>query len=304
MDRLSIAVTGTFGYSGGFVAERLLARGDRVLTLTGSSDRPSPLQGRVEVHPFHFDEPEKLRQTLADVDVLVNTYWVRFNHRNFTFADAIDNSRTLFDAAAAAGVKRIVHVSITNPSTESPFEYFRGKAAVEAHLKSTGVPHTIVRPAVLFGGGDILVNNIAWGLRRFPVFGTFGDGRRYGMQPIHVADFADLIVEQTTATGDRCIDAVGPESFTYRELVERIGQIIGKRRPIVALPPRLGYIITSVAGKLVGDVIVTWEEVGGLMADLLRVDSPPAGQTKLTDWATRHRDTLGRQYESELKRRN
>ena len=195
-----------------------------------------------------------------------------------------------------------MHVSITNPSEESPLEYFRGKAVLERALRETGIPHTILRPTVLFGKEDILINNIAWMLRRLPVFGVFGDGQ-YQLQPIYVDDLAQLAVEQGAAMGTRTIDAIGPETFTYRELVRTIGQIIGKPRPIMCVPPRLGYGVGWVIGKFVGDMLVTKEEIVGLMQNLLVTDSPPAGEMKLTDWAREHAATLGIKYASELARR-
>jgi uncharacterized protein YbjT (DUF2867 family) len=252
--------------------------------------------------PFHFDEPERLTDSLRGAAVLYNTYWVRFNHRTFTHAEAVENTRRLFAAAQRAGVGRVVHVSITNPSEDARLEYFHGKAVLERALRETGIPHTILRPTVLFGKEDILINNIAWMLRRLPVFGVFGDGQ-YKLQPIYVDDLAKLAVEEGAATGTRTIDAIGPETFTYRELVRTIGQIIGKPRPIMSVPPWLGYWIGWVVGRLVGDTVVTKEEIAGLMQNLLVTDSPSAGQTKLTDWAREHAATLGIKYASELARR-
>lgn len=296
------AVTGAFGYSGKYIAERLLAKGVRVFTITNSPHRENPFAGRVPAFPFHFDEPEKLVQTLTGADVLYNTYWVRFNHKTFTHADAVQNTKTLFQAAKQAGVKRIVHVSITNPSLDSPLEYFRGKAVLEQALQETGISYAILRPTVLFGKEDILINNIAWALRHLPVFGVFGGGR-YRLQPIHVDDFAALAVAQGESRDNAIIDAIGPESFTYRDLVAAIGDAIGCRRPIVPMPPFLGYLAGWIIGKLVKDVMLTREEIEGLMADLLHVDSPPAGETRLSGWIRENKDTLGRHYTSELARR-
>jgi NADH dehydrogenase len=295
-------VTGAFGYSGRFVAERLLARGARVRTITGSPDRPHPLRDRVEAHAFNFDQPAKLVASLRGAALLVNTYWVRFNHSRFKHAGAVTNTRTLFGAAKEAGVGRVVHVSITNPSADSPFEYFRGKAELEEALRASGLPHSIVRPAVLFGENDILVNNIAWALRKLPIFGVFGDGG-YGIEPIHVEDMADLIVVEAGQTGDRVIDAVGPEAFTYRELVRTIGEAIGHPRQIIGVPPCIGWLAGKLLGLTTGDVTITRAEIGGLMAGLLATGSPPAGTTRLTAWAREHRDTLGVTYASELRRR-
>ena len=296
------AVTGAYGYSGKYIAQRLLDQGARVITLTNSPARGNPFDGQVPPFPLSFDDPGALAESLADVSVLYNTYWVRFNHKRFTHADAVHNTEVLFDAAKQAGVKRIVHISITNPSEDSPLEYFSGKARLERALIETGLSHAILRPTVLFGKEDILVNNIAWALRHLPVFGVFGDGE-YRLQPIHVDDLAALAVEQGAREDNAVIDAIGPETFTYRELVAAIGEIIGKRRPIIGVPPAVGYATGVILGKIVGDVMITREEVEGLMADLLHVDSPPAGQTRLTDWARKHADTLGRRYTSELARR-
>lgn len=296
------AVTGAFGYSGKYIARRLLANGCSVITLTNSTDRHNEFAGQVRAVPFHFDQPERLAESLRQVRVLYNTYWVRFNHRLFKHADAVRNTLILFEAAKAAGVERVVHVSITNPSEASPLEYFRGKAQLERALIDSGLSYAILRPTVLFGREDILINNIAWALRHLPVFGVFGDGR-YKLQPIHVEDLADLAIRWGESREDVVVDATGPETFAYRELVSAIARLIGVRRPIVSVPPALGYWTGRLIGSLMGDVMVTREEIEGLMADLLYVDGPPAGTTRLTDWIQEHSSTLGQHYTSELARR-
>jgi NADH dehydrogenase len=296
------AVTGAFGYSGKYITQRLLQSGHRVITLTNSAHRENPFGAEVRAFPFDFEDPDKLAETLQGVTVLHNTYWVRFNHRLFTHAEAVGNTRILFDAAKSAGVERIVHVSITNPSNDSDLEYFRGKAELEDALRATGLSHSILRPTVLFGKEDILINNIAWMLRRFPVFGVFGDGE-YRLQPIYVDDLARLAVEHGARRDNVLMDAIGPETFTYRQLVTEIGRLIGKQRPVVGVPPTVGYCVGAAIGKIVGDVIVTREEIEGLMRGLLYVDSPPAGTTRLTAWVDQNKTSLGMRYASELGRR-
>jgi len=296
------AVTGAFGYSGKYIAQRLLDVGNDVVTLTNSPGRANSFDGQVEARPFYFEHSDKLAESLRDVSVLYNTYWVRFNHKLFKHADAVENTERLFEAAKQAGVERIVHFNITNPSLDSPLEYFSGKARLERALVDTGISYAILRPTVLFGKEDILINNIAWALRRLPIFGVFGKGD-YRLQPIHVDDIAALAVEQGVTRENVTIDAIGPETFTYRELAQVIGQAIGKQRPVISVPPSIGYFTGWVLGKFVGDMMITREEIKGLMADLLCVDSPPAGTTRLTDWIAKHADTLGRKYTSELARR-
>ncbi len=296
------AVTGAFGYSGKYIARRLLAAGQPVITLTNSTDRANEFGGRIPAHPFHFDRPDELARSLARVEVLHNTYWVRFNHPLFRHADAVRNTLVLFDAAKRAGVRRVVHVSITNPAENSPLEYFRGKAQLERALIESGLSYAILRPTVLFGQEDILINNIAWLLRRLPVFGVFGNGS-YRLQPIYVDDLAALAVAQGATRENVIINAIGPETFTYRQLVQTISRLISAPRPVISVPPAVGYWIGHLVGALTGDVTITREEIAGLMADLLYVDAPPAGTTRLTDWLAANAETVGRRYASELARR-
>ena len=296
------AVTGAFGYSGKYIARNLLDKGHRVIILTNSPDRQDPFGGQVKVYPFNFEEPEKLEATLKGASVLYNTYWVRFNYGSFRHSQAIRNTKILFEAAGRAGVRRIVHFSITNPSENSPFEYFMGKAILENELKKSGLSHAILRPAVIFGKEDILINNIAWLLRYFPVFGIFGDGN-YRLQPIYVEDLAKIAVTAGESDDNIIINCIGPETFTYRNLVETIGAALGKRRPINSISPGLGLFMAKVIGKIMGDVLITREEIGGLMSDLLYVDVKPSSRTKLTEWLLSNADTLGIHYANELIRR-
>ena len=296
------AVTGAFGYSGRYIAKRLLEQGRPVITLTNSMNRENPFAGRVRVFPLSFEEPDKLAAALAGVDVLYNTYWVRFNHRRFTHAQAVDNTLRLFDAARRAGVRCVVHVSITNPAEDSPLEYFSGKARLERALRESGLSHAILRPTVLFGREDILINNIAWALRRFPFFAVFGDGL-YRLQPVHVEDLAELAVTEGMRSENVILNAIGPETFTYRGLVQAVGDAIGRPCPLVKVPPELGYWLGKVPGWWMRDVLITREEIRGLMAELLYVTTPPTGRTALTPWMKANAATLGRRYASELDRR-
>lgn len=296
------AVTGAYGYSGKYIAWKLLEKGQPVITLTNSLHRANPFGKKIQAYPFNFANPAELIESLKGVSVLYNTYWVRFNHKLFRHEDAVKNTLVLFAAAKAAGVHRIVHISITNPSEKSHLEYFSGKAKLEKALIDSGLSYSILRPTVLFGKEDILINNIAWLLRKLPVFGIFGDGE-YRLQPIYVNDLAGMAVDAGENNENVIVNAIGPETFTYKSLVETIGEIIGEKKPLVSIPPSIGYLASKLIGTLVGDILITREEIEGLMADLLYVDSPPTGETKLTQWAREHAGSLGRTYASELRRR-
>ncbi len=299
---MKTAVTGAFGYSGRYIAKRLLDSGHSVLTLTNSNSRVNPFGHQVPAYPFHFDEPAQLRESLDGVETLVNTYWVRFDDRHFSHAQAVANTMILFEAARQAGVRRIFHISITNPDPTSPLPYFRGKAELESALQNLGVSYCILRPTVLFGEEDVLINNIAWALRRFPVFGLFGKGL-YKLQPIFVDDLALAVAARAAETRNEVVNAIGPDTFTYRHLIETIRDALGLRRPVVALPPMLAYWACRLCGVLTRDVVITREEIRGLMENRLYVKAPTLGKTRLSQWIQAHRETLGRCYTSEMARR-
>jgi NADH dehydrogenase len=299
---MRVAVTGAFGYSGRYMAKRLLGAGHHVLTLTNSLRRENPFGDKVKAVPFHFDQPGRLTESLWGVDALINTYWVRFNHRLFSHEQAVRNTKVLFRAAKEAAVRRVVHISITNPDLNSDLPYFRGKAELELALKELGVSYCILRPAVLFGKEDVLINNMAWSLRHLPVFGVFGAGD-YRLQPIFVDDLAAAAVEKAVGDENEVVNAIGPETFSYRGLVETIQQALGLKRLVLSVPPEAGYWGCRLLGLFVRDVVITRDEIRGLMQDRLYVAAPSLGATKLTDWLQEHRDTIGRHYASEMGRR-
>ena len=295
---MKIAVTGAFSYSGKYITKRLLARGEEVITLTGHPNRPDPFNGKVKAYPLDFDEAG-MTKSLQGVDVLVNTYWVRFDKGENTQPRAVDNTRKLVNAAKAAGVKRMVHVSITNPSPDSHLPYFWGKAANEKFVTESGMSYAILRPTVLVGDEDILINNIAFLLRRFPFFALPGDGS-YKLQPVYVDDLAQLAVEGVYSRESYVIDAVGPDIFTFKEMVQLIGEKVGAKRPMISIPPRLALLAAQFLSLFFNDVLLTPKEVDGLMAGLLVSKKPPRCKTHLGDWLKDNKENVGAKYASEL----
>jgi len=298
---MKIAVTGAFSYSGKYITRHLLARGEEVITLTNHPNRPDPFEGRVRAFPLDFADASSLTSSLRGADALVNTYWIRFDQGANTQPEAVTNTRRLVDAAAAAGVKRIVHISITNPSADSRLPYFWGKAANEKAVTDSGMSYAILRPTVLFGAEDILINNIAWLLRHFPFFALPGDGS-YRLQPVFVDDLAALAADAVFERGDSVRDAVGPDVFSFREMVELIGDKVGARRPLISVPPRLALTAAQALSLFVRDVMLTPEEVDGLMAGLLVSKEPPLCKTRLGGWLEENKASVGVRYASELKR--
>lgn len=301
MDRPLDVVTGAFSYTGRHIAARLLAAGRRVRTLTNHPTNPDPFGGTVEAAPLAFDDDSALARAMEGADTLYNTYWVRFVRGAESFERAVRNSETLFRAAEKAGVRRIVHVSIANADAAPDLPYFRGKVTVERALSGLSVSRAIVRPTVLFGGSDVFINNIAWLLRRFPAFAVAGDGR-YRLQPVHVQDVAAIAVEAGPRRGNECLDAAGPEILTFEELARLIAGRIGRRTPILHVPPAVLVLLSRIIGVGLRDVVVNREEIDGLMAGLLVSGEPARGTIRFSEWLTGASSLLGREYASELGR--
>jgi NADH dehydrogenase len=294
-------VTGAFGYTGKYITSRLLSMGKRVRTLTGHPNRQNPFGNQMSVAPFNFDNQSRLIKSLEGATTLYNTYWVRFSYGEVTFDKAIENTKTLIKAAKEAGVRRIVHISITNASEESPLPYFKGKGILEKAIINSKLSYAIIRPTVIFGAEDILINNIAWFLRRFPVFAVFGSGD-YRVQPVFVDDVAEIAVSAARQDEDIIIDAVGPEIYTFYELVRFIADKIHSKAKIVHLRPELAFFLSRLIGYMVNDIVLTRDEVKGLMSNLLVSENPPTGQTRLSDWLIQNANSIGTEYASELNR--
>lgn len=311
-----IVITGAFSYTGKYATRILLERGCEVRTLTNhppaappqsphlsqqTTRRTDPFGGWVQVFPYNFDRLGELRHSLEGASTLINTYWVRFPHGEMNFDVAVRNSRALIEAARDAGVGRIVQVSIANPSAESPLGYYRGKALVEQAVRESGLSYAILRPTVVFGTEDILINNIAWFVRRFPLFAIPGSGR-YEVRPIYVEDMARLMADAVAGRENSVVNAVGPETFAFEELVRTIGRSVGRVVGCVHVPMAMAYAATLVTGWMVRDVVLTWEEYQGLMGNLLVTDVPAAGEIRLSEWLMENRERVGMKYASEVGR--
>jgi uncharacterized protein YbjT (DUF2867 family) len=293
-------VTGAFSYSGAAIARELLAAGHRVRTLTGHPGR-APDGSQIDVRPLDFTDSGGLERDLRGAHTLYNTYWVRFGHGSASHATAVANSRALFAAAARAGIQRIVHVSITHADPASPYPYFSGKAAVEAYVRDLGVPYAIARPAILYGGDGVLLNNIAWLLRRLPVFAIGGRGD-YRIRPIHVDDLARLCLQLGGQPDSVTVDAVGPESLAFRDMVLAIRAAVGSRALVVPAPGWAIPPLSALLGAVLHDVLLTPDEYRAMADGLADSDGPSTGSTSLTGWIADHGSELGRTYANEITR--
>ena len=295
------AVTGAFGFTGRAIATGLLAAGRDVVTLSRRTAPSDPLAARITVEPLDFAQPERLVEALSGVDTMYNTYWLRFPRADMGYERAVEQSAILFGAARRAGVKRLVHVSVVNAAMDGPTPYVRAKARLERMVLASGIPATIVRPTLTYGTGDILVNNLAWALRRLPVYGLPGDGR-YPIQPVHVDDVARICIEAAQAVPGTTVDAAGPHTLDYREMVEIVRHAVGSRSALLSMPAVVVLAAARVIGLAVRDVVLTRDEILELSSGFLTSTAPPLGRIGFTGWVEAHADVIGRRWSSELAR--
>ncbi len=298
-------VTGAFGYSGRWIAKELLARGFIVRTLTNAIGRDDPFNGKIDVRPIDFSNHDALVSSLSDADVLYNTYWVRYKDRKGGYAHdlAVSNTKKLLSAAVDAGVRRIVHFSVAHPDKAPDWTYFTGKMEVERLVKESSLSYAILRPTVFFGGKrDVLINNMAWLIRRFPIFGVFGFGS-YPIQPVHISDVSRIAVEQGILKENSVLDVAGPETFTYSQYVKLISRSMGLRRAILPVPPIIAWIVGQGVGIFVRDRVITRAEIRGLMNGLMATEAEPLGLVKFSEWVEENGSELGLKYQNDMKER-
>jgi uncharacterized protein YbjT (DUF2867 family) len=295
-------VTGGLSYIGKYITKRLVSEGKKAVILTGHPNRPNPFGNQVTIAPWNFDNEKALIARFQGATTLYNTYWVRFDYGVVSFAKAIENTKRLIKAAEAAGIRKIVHLSVSNPSEDSPFPYFRGKTILEKAVSQSKLSYAIIRPTLVFGGEEeILVNNIAWLLRHFPIFALPKPGT-YRLQPIFVEEVAALAVDAAQNIHNKIIDAAGPDILTFEEMVGLIAQKIRSRSIIFTLSPGISLFLIKILGTMVNDTVLTRDELGALMANLLVTKDPPTGKTRMRDWLDQNADKLGRSYASEFDR--
>lgn len=294
-------VTGSFGYIGKYITRHLLELGKEVRTITTHTNKPNPFGARVQAFPYNFEDPTNLISSLAGANTLYNTYWIRYAYKDLTYQNALENTRTLFQCAQQAGVKKIVHISVTQASIESDLPYYNGKGQQERMLAESGISHAIIRPTLVFGKEDILVNNIAYLIRRFPFFPIFGSGD-YRIQPVFVEDLARIAVAQADETGDSIIDAIGSETFVFKDFLELITSTLGCKTKLIHLSPSSGIFLGKMISIFLRDVLLTENELRGLMEEKLISTQIPNGTTTFTSWLLQNKETIGRSYSSEIAR--
>ncbi len=298
---MEVALTGAFSYSGRYIAKKLLSKGIKIRALTNHPKPELFPQHSIPVFPLQFKEEGPLIDFLKGTEVFINTYWIRYPHKEQTHEKAATNIQFLTQCAKRAGIKKIIHLSVSNPSEESALSYYKGKAQAEKMIKESGLSYLILRPTLIFGLEDILINNIAWLLHAFPFF-VLPSPVDYSVQPIYAGDVADIAYEHLLCKESKTIDAAGEEVYRMDELVRMISRSIGLPRPVLLWPKPIAQGCIKMLSLMLQDRVLTGEELCGLMGNLLISFEKPRGKTSFKKWLNQYGSRLGKTYTNDFKR--
>ncbi|MDE1834491.1 MAG: NAD(P)H-binding protein [Candidatus Micrarchaeota archaeon] len=294
-------VIGGTGFTGKYITKCLLKYKHKVVALTKHVNRDNEFGRKITIKPLDFENQENLVETMNGSRCVFNTYWVRFNYGGSSFDEAVRNSKAIIDACVDAKVKRLVHISVLDPSKNYKYDYFRAKMEVESYIEKSGLSYAILRPALLFGEEDILMNNITYLIRKYGLFFIFGSGE-YKVTPTYVGDVAKEAVLQSRLNKNIIEDALGPEAFGFEELVRYIATTIGRPTRVAHLNKAFIPLVSKFLNICMHEPVVTSDEMGLLMDNGLYSDSKPIGSIRFSKWLKERKDTYGTEYHSETKR--
>jgi NADH dehydrogenase len=246
MEITTVAVLGGSGFIGRHVCHALAAEGYRARVATRDRERAKEqliLLPTVDVAVLDVHEPSQLAAFVRGADAVVNLVGVLHDGRGHAGFQAahVELARKVVVACRANGIARLLHMSALGADRSGPSRYQRTKGEAEAVVRESGLAWTIFRPSVVFGRGDGFTNLFARLLRLAPVVPLACPDARF--QPVHVEDVAAAFVKGLAdpASAGRSYDLCGPRVYRLRELVEYVGRITGRPRPIIGLNDRLSY---------------------------------------------------------------
>jgi uncharacterized protein YbjT (DUF2867 family) len=288
MDNANTLVTifGGSGFLGTQLVQVLARKGYRIRVAVRRPDlagHVKPLGGVGQVMPIQANvrNAESVRRAVGGAAVVINLVGIGYERspQRFRAVHAM-GSQNVAEAAAAAGAQRLVQVSALGADEQSPSGYARSKALGEAAVLRAFPAAVIIRPSILFGPGDSFFNLMGTLSRWFPVLPLIGGKSRF--QPVYVGDVADAIaaaIEGAVKPG-RIYELGGPETMTYRELMQRVLAEAQRNNPLLPVPAPIGKLLAAPFALLPFPPLLTGDQVDLLQAD--NVVSEPARKDRRT----------------------
>jgi NADH dehydrogenase len=266
---MDIAVVGATGFVGRHVVSHLLDAGHTVRAISRSGGRlPGWPEGAVQALAADVERGSGLVDALQGADAAVHLVAIPREQHGRTFERTnVGGVRHAVDAALEAGVRRFVHLSVLGAVDDPALDYLRSKWRGEEIVRSSGLDWVILRPSLLFGEGDgffsLIVTTLTWwspGVVAIP-----GDGSAR-FQPLSVDDLA-IAVERSAREPDRAgrtYELGGPDYLTYRQIVDAVMRVTGKRRLKMSLPIPLISALTAVTDRILPVFPVSHDQIRSL----------------------------------------
>jgi len=231
---MKVFLSGGTGFVGSHLRKALLDKGHQIRLLVHKSGGSfgqgvEPVEGDITILETFADAVRGCDATINMVGIIRE-----FPGRGITYGKLhLEATRNVTDAAEAAGVKRHLQMSALGTRADATSAYHRSKFRGEECVRASGLDWTIFRPSIIFGEKDAFVNKLAGFIRNFPAVPVIGDGA-YRLQPISVIDVARCFVMalEMPETSGKTYELCGPDRFTYNDLLDTIGRVLG--RPMVA----------------------------------------------------------------------
>ncbi len=249
-----ILVTGSTGYVGRRIVQRLVEEGQPVRCLVRSTSDRTVVEGLgVETRQGDVTDLPSLKSACEGVDSVVHTVAIIRERGKATF-DAVNHmgTRNVAEAAREAGVGRLVHLSAIGAGPDTRYPYLYSKWQAEEAVRESQVPHVILRYSIIFGPGDEFINALAAVVKLAPVTPIIGSGKT-AFQPIHVEDAArcaSLALRDEGLLGE-VLEVGGPDRLSYRQIVDAIISSLGVRRIKARVPVNLMKLAAPLLGVVV-----------------------------------------------------
>jgi NADH dehydrogenase len=276
-----VTVFGGSGFLGRYLVQRLAADGARVRVAVRDPEaaafcKPMGDVGQVVPVQANLRHPASVERAVAGADAVVISVGVLYESGPQSFAAVhVNGPARVAQAAAAAGVRRLLHVSAIGADPESPSKYGRSKAAGEVRVRDAFPGASIVRPSIVFGPEDDFFNRFANMARYAPVLPLLGGGATR-FQPVYVGDVAQAmaVMLQDDRWAGETAELGGPRVYSFRQLMQLICEVTGRRRWLVPVPFELMQPFAAVASLLPVPPI-TMDQLAMLKRDNVAAEGAP-----------------------------
>lgn len=276
---MKIIILGGTGFIGRHLCEKLIRAGHRVTVPTRKLENAREIQMLPGLQPMvcNVHDAQQLSQAVMGHDALINLVAILHGSEAEFERVHVKLPQTIVAACKAAGIQRVVQMSSLGAALDAPSQYLRSKGCGEQVFAQSGLNVTVLRPSVVFGEGDKLLNVFAQLQQSFPFLPLAGADAQF--QPVWVEDVAQAVVNvlegnysqissipRTFDEGHQpeTFEIAGAELYTLRQLVQLAGRCVGASRPIIALPDALARMQAWVMERMPGPTLMSRDNLDSM----------------------------------------